>query len=325
MKTIPGSGNWLLTCRREEGGGVTLLQAETWDSRAVVPQTIAGQPVTGIGDHAFAPGRPAPAEGERFRITCGPVSGEPDNTGMTELIVPETVESVGDYALYNCAGLKTLEVSDRVRRWGGSVLMNCRRLDTFRLHLSEERSPLLSYFAGELSRELDISVVYPDQSRLRLIFPEYVESYEESCPAHHFLYNIFGAGYPYHSCFRDRAFFPADFDALWPDFLRTEHDPGCALRMAWWRLRLPRGLDPEAESRFLGYLRDHAGQALSWLLDQRDMPGISWLLEAVRPEKAVLEAGCEQARRQNLPEAQALLLEQLHRRFPAGREKRFDL
>ena len=55
------------------------------------------------------------------------------------------------------------------------------------------------------------------------------------------------------------------------------------------------------------------------------MPGISWLLEAVRPEKAVLEAGCEQARRQNLPEAQALLLEQLHRRFPVGREKRFDL
>ena len=323
MEIIQGNCNLLLIWQ-PNGTGVTLLRAETWDSRAVIPETVGGRPVTAIGHHAFTPGRAAPA-GEQLRITCGPVSGEPDNARMTELVLPRTVESVGDYALYNCAGLKTLELHDTAVRWGGSVFMNCRLLDTFVLHLTDEKARLLSYFAGELTRELDVSMTYPDGSRIRLIFPESLESYEENCPAHHFDYNIFGAGYPYHHCFRDRAFSPADFDALWPDFLKTEHDGDCALRLAWWRLRLPRGLGDEAAARYLGYLQSRAGDTLDWLLSRRDMEGFAWFLSAALPEKPVLEAACEQARQRRSPEAQALLLEQLHRRFPAGRSKRFAL
>ena len=156
MEIIQGNCNLLLTWQ-PNGTGVTLLRAETWDSRAVIPETVGGRPVTAIGHHAFTPGRAAPA-GEQLRITCGPVSGEPDNARMTELVLPRTVESVGDYALYNCAGLKTLELHDTAVRWGGSVFMNCRLLDTFILHLADEKARLLSYFAGELTRELDVSM-----------------------------------------------------------------------------------------------------------------------------------------------------------------------
>ena len=60
-------------------------------------------------------------------------------------------------------------------------------------------------------------------------------------------------------------------------------------------------------------------------LSRRDMEGFAWFLSAALPEKPVLEAACEQARQRRSPEAQALLLEQLHRRFPAGRSKRFAL
>ena len=45
METIPGSGNWRLTIRRETAG-ITLLRAATCDKRAVLPETLYGLPVT---------------------------------------------------------------------------------------------------------------------------------------------------------------------------------------------------------------------------------------------------------------------------------------
>ena len=64
---------------------------------------------------------------------------------------------------------------------------------------------------------------------------------------------------------------------------------------------------------------------LDWLLTRRDMEGLNWFLTAGLPDRTVLSDACETARRRELPEAQALLLETLHRRFPADRRRRFDL
>jgi len=321
VETISGSSNWILTCRRETES-VTILRAETCDETAALPDTLWNLPVRAIGHHAFTPGH-RETEGERLRITCGPAT-EPDNHCLRELILPDTVVSVGDYAFYNCGALRMLSMGD-IRDWGGSVFMNCRLLDTFHLRLAEESGRLLSFLADELAWELDVSMTYPDGGEIRLIFPEYRESYEENCPAHHFDYNIFGAGYPYHHCFRNRAFHPADFDGLWPDFLATEHDEDCALRLAWWRLRLPRGLDGEAEERYLRYLQGRGTDVLAWLLTERDVRGLSWFLDRAMPDRAALEGASQLARKQGAAEAQALLLEQLHRRFPAGADKTFDL
>ena len=44
METIPGSGNWKLTIRRE-AAGITILRAATCDARARLPETLYGLPV----------------------------------------------------------------------------------------------------------------------------------------------------------------------------------------------------------------------------------------------------------------------------------------
>lgn len=322
METISGSGNWLLTCRRE-AAGVTVLQAATCDETAALPDTLWGLPVTAVGHHAFAPGHRETA-GETLRITCGPAAGEPDNRQLRQLTLPDTVAAVGDYAFYGCAALETLSMGE-VADWGGSVFMNCRALDTFRIRLTEDRARILHFLAGELSRELDVSMTYPDGGVIRLIFPEYREAYEENCPAHHFDYSILGPGYPYHHCFRGRDFYPGDFDGLWPDLLATEHDDDTALRLAWWRLRLPRDLEEQAAERYLRYLQGRSGQVLTWLLSRRDIRGLSWFLDRGQPDRAALEAASRMARDRGAAEAQALLLEQLHRSLPAGAERRFEL
>ncbi|MDO4315811.1 MAG: hypothetical protein Q4C45_08530, partial [Oscillospiraceae bacterium] len=159
----------------------------------------------------------------------------------------------------------------------------------------------------------------------RLIFPEYVEVYEENCPAHHFDYNIYGAGYGYHHCFYQKKLSLKAYDELWRPMLGMEYDPDCALRLAWWRLRYPAELTEQAEANYLTYLQAHALDAARWRLAERDAAGLRFLLERTEWTREALAAACDLARAQESPEALALLLEEQHRRFPRGADKSFAL
>lgn len=324
METVSGLSNWKLVIRREQAG-ITVLRGITCDPRAVLPEQLFGLPVTALGPHALSPNAAQP-QGEEVLVTCGrPAEEGWTNAQMQELTLPASLERVGDYALFNCAELKKLSLHDGVRFWGGGTLMNCRCLDTFHLTRVGEQGETLAYFADELSRELDVTIVEPDGGQVRLIFPEYVEVYEENCPAHHFDYNIYGAGYPYHHCFRNKRLSLKEYDSLWREFLGVEHDDGCAVRLAWWRLRYPAELTEKAEGAYLAYLRAHVPAAVEWLLEQRDLTGLHFLLERTQPDRETLSAACALAREQRAPEAVALLLEEQHRRFPPVTARSFDL
>ena len=324
MEVIRGESELLLTVRREPDG-IVILQALSADQTAVLPESIWGLPVTALEHHAFAPNRPVP-DGETVRIACGPVPAEkPDNSRLADVTLPPTLQRIGDYAFYNCTALKTLRMHESVTDWGGLIFMNCRKLDTLFLQMTGERTRGLCYFTGELSRELDVTLTDQAGGTARLIFPEYRENLDENCPNHYFDYTITGGGYPYHHGFRDNTFSPAEFDGMWGKYLRVNHDAGTALRLAWWRLRQPWKLSKDAEAAYMTYLGEHGDEALVWQLELRDTEGLNWLLRNVALSRETLSAGCELARQRNAAEAQALLLEQLHRQAPAGRRKTFEL
>ena len=325
MESVSGVNNWKLVIRREQTG-VTVLWAATCDRRAALPEELFGLPVTALGDHALTPGRQMPA-GEEVLVTCGPAGEDAawDNGCLEDLRLPESLTRVADYAFFNCRKLKTLRLRDTAGRWGGGALMNCRRLDTFHLTCTGREGELLAYFADELPRELDVTLYRPDKETARLIFPEYVEVYEENCPAHHFDYNIYGAGYGYHHCFYQKKLSLKAYDELWRPMLGMEHDGDCALRLAWWRLRYPAELSERAEGQYLAHLRDHALDAARWLLAERDTAGLRFLLERTDWSREALAQACDLARQAELPEALALLLEEEHKRFPAGADKSFAL
>ena len=89
METIPGSGNWKLTIRRE-AAGITILRAATCDARARLPETLYGLPVTALGDHALSP-TAASAEGEDLLVACGTVS----TTALPQLQAENDLPMVG--------------------------------------------------------------------------------------------------------------------------------------------------------------------------------------------------------------------------------------
>ena len=324
METISGISNWRLVVRRE-GAGVTILHAVTCDRQAALPEELFGLPVTALGPRALAVNRTAPA-GEEVLITCGRPGEEWSNAELRELTLPASLRRIGDYAFLNCAKLKTLRFHDGIAFWGGSCFMNCRLLDTFALtRTGEGQGESLAYIADELSRELDVTIHTFQGEIARVIFPEYIELYEENVPNHHFDYNIYGAGYPYHRCFQEKKFHLPNYDLLWPRFLEVEHNALTAARIAFLRLRHPVDLTDQSAEGYRAYLRENAQTVLRFLLEDRDASGVAFLLRETKPGKEALSAACDLARELHSPETLAVLLEEQHRRFPVGRAKTFDL
>ena len=326
MQTISGSSNWKLIIRRE-ADGITILSAQTCDIKAALPDELFGLPVTVLGDHALAPSG-FDTDGEEITITCGVVSedAEWDNQKLRELTFPKKLKKIMRYALMNCFSLKVLRLHDGIQSWGSGALMNCRELLNFHItRVSKEQGETLEFISHTISQELDITITETDGQICRLLFPEYYEYFEEHWASRNFNINIDGGGYSYHHCFRKKQISMKDYDELWLKFLGREHEPFCALRIAWWRLRYPMELNAAAKQDYLNYLQQHTAEAICWLLDERDHSGLIFLLQSVQIDKDTLVQACDIAREQRQTEALAILLEEQHKRFPVGANKSFDL
>lgn len=323
MERIHSDSNWKLTVRREEDH-IVILRAVTCDRRAILPDTIFDLPVTVLGDHALAPNA-SPIAGEELQLVCGP-EGEWDNRALEDLTLPAHLTDVENYAFYGCRSLHTLRLHDRVDRWGGYCLMNCRALHHFHLtRVGEKQGEALAFLCGEVHDELNVTVYQTDGAVLRLIFPDFSEEYEENCPNHHFDYHIFGGGYAYHHVFRSKQLHLQVYDSLWDKYLKEEHEPETALRLAYTRLRWPVDLREQAELQYRHYLCRNGEQALRWQLSLKDSAGLRLLLEVLQPDGDLLHLACAQARASGDTESLALLLERQHRTQPAGLDKDFDL
>lgn len=326
MEIISGVNNWKLVVRRETEG-IVVLRASTCDRKAALPEELLGLPVIALGDHALCP-TAQPVAGEEVQVTCGLVRPDAqwDNREVEEVTLPASLRRVGNYAFMNCRGLRCIRLYDSIRFWGGSAFMNCRVLDTLYLQrVDDTQRESLYYFVDEMNRELNATIVDTNGDTARLVFPEYTEEYEENIPHHQFDFHIQGAGYPYHHVFQQRKLSLPDYDALWKSYLGMEYDLDCALRLAWWRLRWPVELTGERAAEYRAYLNRRTEDAIRMLLAERDGSGLAFLLEQVEPDKATLMRACDMARESGSAELLAILLEEQHRRFPAGLEKCFDL
>lgn len=326
MITITDVSNWKLKIQRTETG-ITILQAITCDHRAVLPGSLFGLPVTALGDYGLSSS--AGNGGEEVLVRGTPPEYSVwSNARLQELTLPDTLETVGNCAFLGCWELRTLHLWDNIRFWGSCVLTSCRSLHDIDLQCShEELGVSVSYLVQEVSQELDVTLHQPHRT-IRLMFPDYVETEEESfiSQAVQFAYRVYGAGFPYHHhCFVKETLNLRKYDTLWKELLRTDYDPECALQLAWWRLRYPAELGSWAAEGYLDYLRAHTQEAVFWLLTRKDTDGLKFLLDQTKSDRETLSDACEMARSSGSAEALAILLEEKHRRFTVGPDKDFDL
>lgn len=305
-------------------GHIKILQAVSADVHAVLPGSISGMPVEEIGDKALKPGIEAEG-GREVTMTCGIVSGEWDNRSIVSLRLPESILHIGDYAFADCRKLERLFISDRIESVGVRAFMNCRSFTN--LFVNETHSQALctvSEIVKELSSELTVTAEHNNTAVLRLLFPEYYEEYTQKGPTQFFDYNIEGAGYPYHFVLGKKHAEIADYDALWKDFNVTESETETAALLAWYRIRLPYGLNEQAGKSYRDFLKDKTKVVYPAVLKENDLTGLRMLLEISGNPDEFSEYALNLEKTRANTGFTAVLLESRRHSSPAGR-RRYEL
>lgn len=327
MTTLPGASPWQLRISRE-AEGITILQAKTYAQQAVLPESLFGLPVTRLGCRAVS-AYSWEAEGEPVTLQCGhePMDAKWDNRALCSLVLPDSLREVGDYALQGCSALTSIQLSDHPIHWGGCVLLGCSALRQILLSRnSPEDFGCMAYFAEELSNELEITVGGPDGYHFRLLFPEYVETEEESFTDHlDFHYHLSGAGYQYHHAFVNRQLNFYSYDRNWKTFLGMNFHPFSAARIAYNRLRWPVQLSEASRVLYSQYLSQHAADVLLPIIQENDSAGLSFLLKQAPLDRSSMTAACKLAREENATALLVLLLEALHQRAAPADGEQFSL
>ena len=89
----------------------------------VIPREIGGVPVTAIGELAFS------------NLTVFSVlEGNPDNTSLSQVVIPETVTSIADSAFLNCKTLIGVQCYGPIERVGIRAFEQCEMLEEIVFH-----------------------------------------------------------------------------------------------------------------------------------------------------------------------------------------------
>lgn len=97
-------------------------------TKAVIPSSIGGAAVTGIGNSAFLECGGLTSVTIPGSVTgIGPYAFE-GCSGLTEVTLPGSVTGIGYRAFYDCAGLTEVRIPDSVTSIGGCAFQNCSGL-----------------------------------------------------------------------------------------------------------------------------------------------------------------------------------------------------
>ena len=97
-------------------GTVTITEYTGAGGDVVIPSTIDGMPVVGIGGYFEGPGSPYLYYGA-FMFA-----------GLTSVTIPDSVTSIGNSAFAYCSGLTSVTIPDSVTSIGDNTFEGCTRL-----------------------------------------------------------------------------------------------------------------------------------------------------------------------------------------------------
>lgn len=316
MREILSENQALLTYEVTQVG-VCILRCQTADAVVQLPDTLDGQPVTALGDYVCA-ARTPDLTGRQIRQVCltthtGQSIPQHNAHAIERVCVPQSVRTIGNYAFYNCDGLKSLSLYDTVREMGHGALMNCTSFAYVDFYAAEGARTCLSDLLGQTSAQLEVRLHAPT-GVARLLFPPYQEELQDLGPAHIFQRRIEGAGYAYRQCVQNDILSFAQYDSAFERLLRIQ-DYETACHVALLRLRTPLGLTAAARQTYLDCLRTHARQIACDLVRSGDTAALTALLSFGVLDTADASAACDCARKLRRTEAAGLLLAVLHRQM----------
>lgn len=249
-----------------------------------LPDQIAGYPVTELGSYCFAPDCQLP---DQFLTTDTDtrhmIWAEFCGNYPQIIVLPDSLQKIGDYAFYNCRHLSTLYFSDRLQSIGSDAFMNCPSLHQIFLTCNPDKSSGLRQILTQISWDVEVSFsgnrhTQGTNLQAAIFYPEFYEAYDEIAPAHIFGRKIIGEGFRARQCFSDgRIDFP-QYDQIFSKACIDESKQTLC-HLAFCRIRYPYCLASSAKTQYESYLLAHGQLLCEQLVRERRLTDIAFLFQ----------------------------------------------
>lgn len=317
-----------------KGNSAVIWRCFSHDTKAVIPSSIEGYPVTEIAPYAFSAHMDARAFEKEIRMgrmqfyvpeflddLPEPLCGD----GLEEIVFPSTVVRIGRYCFYNCANLHSLEFWSTLFDWGSGVFTGSHKIRQMCIHVVPDQPSSFKQVLDEIYEELQVSYVIEDAGcTASLVFPEFFVEGVENTPARILEERIHGTGMKYRNCFKGKVFDFRQYDTWFSLATALESDRLLG-RLAMGRLRYPYELSEKAREQYLDFVKAHACEMAEWILTERDMDALRWLLSVAEKTETFFAYVTEQAAKLQYTEAMSLLMEAQRESRPKRARKRMEL
>lgn len=274
---LDGTSGEKLLCEEIEKGVLRLCRVFGSVDTLELPDMVEGRQIQVIGAYCFAEKGRLSQELVSEAIAAGLGNGTDVPDGLLrplngnylrEITLPDSVTCLETYAFYNCRKLERLTVGAGLREINSDAFMNCRSLHTLVLRASADDVTGLPFLLNQLNAELCVEFSGADHT-VRLLYPEYTESYEEIGPAHIFSLHLEGEGYRARKQFAGGRLDIAGYDAVFEKACNEEQFL-TLMKMALYRLEYPYELSESAKVRYEDYIAAHEVAVLEQLVQMQD-------------------------------------------------------
>ncbi len=300
------NGDYIFLWHWNEKNEVCIVRAYGEMPIVLLPEKIAGKPVTEIGAYCFAQTKRLP-QAKLFisRFTDGvenPMREAPSDFNVEDeylhelsgkyieqVVLPDGVRHIGNCAFYNCGKLKELSLSGQVDQIDSDVFMNCIHLQNILLRTGVQEKSGLKQILAQISWNLEVCFLEKDgQITAVLFYPEYYEEYDEIGPAHIFKFNLTGEGFRARQCFADGRVLLKQYDEIFPQACVSE--PVASLcQMAFDRLYYPVELSEDSKKLYEDYIKRESSVLIQKLLLERKLDQAHFLIKNGYVANHVLE------------------------------------
>ncbi len=284
---LNGTGGEKLLCEEIEEGVLRLCRVFGSVDTLVLPEELTdGRQIRTIGAYCFAEkgrlSQTLTAEVMEAGLGDGTTAPEgvlrPLNGNyLREITLPDTVTCLETYAFYNCRKLERLTVGAALTQVNSDAFMNCRALHTLVIRADAGEVTGLPFLLNQLTAELSVEFITTDK-KVRLLYPEYTESYEEIGPAHIFSLHVEGEGYRARKQFVGGRLDVSGYDTVFEKACNEEQFL-TLMKMALNRLEYPYELSEDARIRYESYIAAYEVAVLEKLVETQDEETLRMLCE----------------------------------------------
>lgn len=307
-----------------------LLRIYDCTPSASVPDFIGGYPVTELGSYCFAKDCRLPQQYETYEASGGRSYAVTELSGnyIESVFLPDSLVKIHDYAFYNCRNLKQIRFGNHLTWIGSDAFMNCHQLQQLYIRCSVSDKTCLRQILAQISWDAEVSFYSGRQQdtdciETSIFYPEYYETYDEIAPAHVFGRQIVGEGFRARQAFKDGIIDFTQYDEIFQK-ASAEESEQTMCRILLCRLRYPAGLSPDKKSQYENYVQAHGRFLSQWLVKNRQLESLMFLIQSQLLLLHDIQAACEYAAQSGWGEGNAAIMHWLGQYQKISQNTRYD-